>query len=58
MAKRQHVKDFCLDHLSSQLISTEEIAFESLDFLQNPANKAELPIENDELVTRASGLIY
>ena len=40
------------------MINIEEIALESLDFLQNRAIKAQLPIKNDELLTRASGLIY
>ena len=42
MDKRQHqfmtylhyVKDFCLYHLSPQMISIEEIALQFLDFLQ------------------------
>ena len=34
------------------MISIEEMALESLDFLQNKAIKAQLRIENDELLTR------
>ena len=52
-----YVKDFYLDH-SPKMVSIEEISLESLEFLQNRATKAQLPIENDELRTRASGLIY
>ena len=51
-------KDFCLDHLSPQMISIEEIAIESLDLLQNRAIKVQVPIEHDEILTRPSGLIY
>ena len=50
-----YVKDLCLYHLSSQIINIEEMALKFLDFLQNRAIKAQLPIENDELLTRASG---
>ena len=37
------------------MISIEEMALDFLDFLQNRAIKAQLPIENDELLSRASG---
>ena len=38
------------------MISNEGIALEFL--LQNRAIKTQLPIENDEIHTQASGLIY
>ena len=65
MAKRHQfmlylhdVKYFYLYHLSPQMFSIEGIALEFLDFLQNRAIKVQLPIENDETLTRASVLIY
>ena len=45
-----------LYHLFPQMISNEGIALEFL--LQNRAIKTQLSIENDEIHTRASGLIY
>ena len=53
-----YLKDFHFYHLSPQMISIEEIALEFLHFSQNRAIKAQLPIENGELLTRAQGLIY
>ena len=50
-----YVKDLYLYHLPSQIINIEEMALKFLDFLQNRAIKSQLPIENDELLTRASG---
>ena len=47
-----YVKNFYLYNPSPQMISTEEIALEFLDFLQIRA-KAQLPFENDELPTIA-----
>ena len=47
-----YVKNFYIHHFSPQEISIEEIAFQFLDFLRNRAIKAELPIENDVLLTR------
>ena len=47
-----NVKDFYLHHLSPQMIRIKEIVLEFLDFLQNRAIKAQLPSENDELLTR------
>ena len=65
MAKRHQfmlylhdVKYFYLYHLSPQMFSIEGIALEFLDLLENRAIKVQLPIENDEILTRASGLIY
>ena len=40
------------------MIRIEGIGLEFLDLLQNRAIKVQLPTENDELLTRASGLIY
>ena len=40
------------------MIRIEGIGLEFLDLLQNRAIKVQLPIENDKLLTRASGLIY
>ena len=40
------------------MIRIEGIGLEFLDLLQNRAIKVQLPIENDELLTRTSGLIY
>ena len=50
------VKYFYLYHLFPQMISNEGIALEFL--LQNRAIKTQLSIENDEIHTRASRLIY
>ena len=50
-----YVKDLYLYHLPSQIINIEEIALKFLDFLENRAIIAQLPIENDELLARASG---
>ena len=52
-----YVKYFYLDHLSPQISALKKY-LESLDFLQNRGTKAQFTIENDELLTRISGLIY
>ena len=52
------LKYFYLYYLSPEMISIERIALKFLDFLQNRAIKAPFVVENDELLTRSSEVIY